>query len=213
MQTFVRFRAGKLVAGIGVILAGTLSGCWDAQKRPAGPTNFPKGTLNTGAAGQSGNNSGAFSGTSNSNTGGAPVNRTTGNPPFVDQGRAGGPLSSNAVGPANSSLLSPPVNSGPIATNGSAARSGIQPANANFGPAPAGSGKPGDLVAPPDNLPVKDSDLAASSLPTVPPISTQGQDPKTRFRRQSPPPIPEDALTPPPSLPGKGGSLPPPAAP
>jgi hypothetical protein len=206
MQSFVRFRAGKLVAGIGVILAGTLSGCWDAQKRPSGPTNFPKGTINTGGAGQPGNNSAAFPGNPNlNNANGAPINRTTGAPPFVENsGRSSvGPASTNMGNPANP-LLTPPVNSGPIATNGGATRNGIQPAN--FGPAPGASGRPGE----PMPLPLKDTDANASSIPSVPPISTQGQDPKTRYYRSSPPPIPDDALNPTISLPSKSGTLPPP---
>lgn len=204
MRLLDRFRAGKLVAGIGVILAGTMTGCWEAPKRPSNlhGTNIPKTNVGMpgGAAGSSG---GA--------TGGTSANRTTGNPPLFD--RDGRPTSGSSTGNSNMgpsaatggnpNLLTPPGGGNgqqPIATNATKQPNGIQPAN-YAGSDPSGS--PAPLKLP----------LTESSMPTGPaiePVSTQNLDAKPKFR-SSPPQIPVDSLQPAaPPAPNKPGTLLPP---
>ena len=190
------------MAGVGVILAGTMTGCWDTPKRPNSSlgTNIPKTNVNM--PGGSGGSTGGMSGSSS--------NRTTGNPPIFDQsGRptSGAPTSNNTVKPAagNNNLLTPladPNGLQPIATNGAKPAAGIQPAN-YAGADPSGN-------PPPLKLPLTDS--SAPTGPAVEPISVQNLDAKPKFR-SSPPQIPVDSLQPAaPPAPTKPGTLLPPVS-
>jgi hypothetical protein len=211
MRLIHRIRARMLVAGVGVVLAGTLTGCWDTPKRPANMFggNIPKTNVNAkGTSGQPTGGAANWQGNSNPTGGGAPVNRTTGNPPLYDQKgnpTTGGPLgsTSSATGADYATLPSPPSKSNdqqPIATNGPKQTSGIRPVSR----VAEGPGNVDD----PLQLPLHDS--AAPTGPAVAPISAQPLDGQPKVR-SAPPRIPVDSLesTAPPK-PNKPGTLLPP---
>ncbi len=212
MRWFDRFRARMLTAGVGMILAGTMTGCWDAPKRPNNFTGLnSRGNTNNGTAGQPGAT--GWQGNASA-SGGSPINRQTGGgmPLFDRDGqpvpRGAGPLggapTSKASAPSNPSLLTPPAGANdqqPIATSGAKPGSGIQPVN--YGKSETAGGMPDPLKLP---LP----DGAAASGPAVtapPPISTERLDTKPKFR--SSPEIPTDSLSMPsaPPPPSKSGVL------
>jgi len=194
----MRTRAGRLAAGLGVVLAGSVSGCW--LDKPTNPLvrnpnqNIPKTNLNSPMPGNGymGPSGGQPVGPSAI---GAPISRPSGAPsnPAAVGMTSGAVAGAPAAG--NPSPLSPPPGSGvgagqPIASSGGAAAPRtIQPV-ASFGAGAVST--PSDLDPPPSSQ----NQARDKELPGVQPISTQNMDARRTWQKPSPPPIPVDPLQP-----------------
>jgi hypothetical protein len=199
MRTWIRARARMLAAGIGLLAASSLTGCWSTSPNPSpayrsGNQNIPKTNLNSGV--NTGNSMGAGNGqpvgtgTGMNNTGmagsgittrqsGAPVDPNAGRVGMTSGALAGSP---GAAGGSPPYLNPPPNNVGgaqPIAT--STSQGGIKAPTqpVSFAGVGAGPASPADLDPPP-------SANTRPPIPSVPAISAEGLDKPRNWQRKTP---------------------------